>query len=358
MNEIKEFTINTLTAGVEKQAVIPGYATPFRYKLFRRDGWNTETVKKTEANFLHTVKQMANGGTADENFSTPAIVPNGDNMPGHGESRVAIFSVTSVMVKLDDCVLPYQLNVFTEYTSADVAIAGVRMAAIDDAKADNPTVTGKKAISNTPAKPKPENAPPEQFPTKEVAPGVSAVDLEKAFPRQDQPAEETVAPAPTPTNELTYEPVEEEGNLISEWDYREIETYIEKYANQEVKVRVAGVGRYVYGKTDGSGSYETIDFWRQDGDEKPIYALRVFIDGRDNNYDWKTFKKGDFVDRFLPKPGMDVMKPATVKLKLTVKEVTGERKVYWNFKGMSFDEEIQIVEEGQGAGSPGEAIPW
>ena len=283
------------------------------YHLVIKAGAHRKMIEETLTHFRFAAALMAAGIEWSEDIPRCAKLESAKNWhrsePTPTEAVVQIFTnefpVWSAQAK--GCI-KIPLNIFTEYTSAFEVWDTMSM--IVD------LLPGIREIDET-LKPK------------QVKP--QGEDLDKWFPRDEELKPDTskqAAPRPTPATDG-------ETPIIQEWDNRKKAEYASMYAGQKVGIRISLVRRLIEANYDQTGANDIIRFYsyyqgRPSNPDKPAWALRIFVDDRENNYDWLNFR--DFAAQFLPQAGTQYAAPGTVYFKVSEPKQTanGDTVQYWN----------------------------
>lgn len=128
--------------------------------------------------------------------------------------------------------------------------------------------------------------------------------------------------------------------VIVNWSYKLQDEYEQLFAGKSVAVRIGRVRRMLVDNREGTETYDTIQFhpYYNDEPDKERRCLRIYINERDNNYDWKTFKKQ--WEQYFAVVGADLQGEGIARFKLNK---SGDR-TYWNFQGLRFEDEIAPLE--------------
>lgn len=152
-----------------------------------------------------------------------------------------------------------------------------------------------------------------------------------------QPKQEAQQPQPAANNG---------GEVVIEaWDNREKENYEQAHKGKHVQIRFGKLQRMIKAKKDGTGMYEVIEFYpllpNGNVGNYNAYALSVFVptpERADTAYDYMTLDKDDFVETFLGKGGAELNAIGTARFKVNPSKT--DDRIYWNFAGLEFDEEL------------------
>lgn len=270
------------------------------YVVTVRPGANADMVADTVRHYEYAAIVLERGLTDTGKEETKTRVTY-DLPPNTTEAPVNIFGY--VLLKVDDNEYVFSVNKCDHTSTAQEIVdavwtlyAGLMLGETGG----NWNTTPRNSTQQ-----QPQTTYRDEFDTVRRPDG--SADLKQTFPRSG--------------GEQSSDPSVPDGVVVEHFDYNNPA----QYADGNVHFfGVAGVRNAIKAKKNGSGTYQVIEFLKDNG--KPIYDFQVFVpevEKTDGQYDWKKIKP--FVQTYIPNPGDVATGDLIVKIKLNPKNDGG----YW-----------------------------